>query len=186
MSEELTSLYMEKATMVGCEVVALKDLKEAAEYIKGKAEGPLLVPDSTLCTKFGMKSLLQDAGATLHEGSFREAGHLPAGGVTFSNFAIGESGTVVLDSTPEDVRLATTIPEKYFVVVDPATIVADGLGAVEAMTALHTGHDPRYVAYISGPSRTADIERVLTIGAHGPREVYVLLVEGISSDFMEN
>ena len=46
--------------------------------------------------------------------------------------------------------------------------------------------DPRnYVAYISGPSRTADIERVLTIGVHGPKELFILLVPGLSADLLE-
>lgn len=186
MAEELKTLYVEKAKMIGCAVVTPADLKEAAAYIKEHSDGPLLVPDTALCTKYDLKSTLKEAGAKLHEKSFREAGHAPAAGVTFSNFAIAESGTVVLESTPEDVRLATTIPEKHFIIVDPATIVADGLGAIDTMTELHSGHEPRFVAYISGPSRTADIERVLTIGAHGPREVHVLLMDGISSDFMES
>ncbi len=185
MANELQTLYTEKAKMIGCEIVSPKDIGEAAAYIKENAGGALLLPESPLCTKHNLKAALKEAGAAVHEGSFREAGHVPAAGVTFSNFAIAESGTIVLDSTKEEVRLATTLPEKHFVFVDPATIVADGLGAAETMTALHKGDEPKYIAYISGPSRTADIERVLTIGAHGPREVHVLLMEGISNDFME-
>ncbi len=83
-------------------------------------------------------------------------------------------------------RLATTLPEVHFILVDPATILGDNLAAAEPMTAFHQGSDPKFIAYITGPSRTADIERVLTIGCHGPREVHILLVEGISSDLMEN
>ncbi len=186
MSEELKALYVEKAKLVGCEVVTPASLKEAAEYIAEHAGGPLLLPETELCIRHGFASLLREAGAVLHDGSFREAGHVPAAGATFSNFIIAESGTVVLESTREEIRLATTIPEKHFVIVDPATVVADGLGAVKAMEELHSGHEPRFVAYISGPSRTADIERVLTIGAHGPREVHVLLVDDVSDNFMEN
>ncbi len=183
---ELRALYTEKAKMIGCEIITPTNIQEAADYIKENANGAILVPESPLCDKHNLKSALKKAGAALHEGSFREAGQVPAAGVTFSNFAVAESGTVVLDSTAEDIRLATTLPEKHFVIVDPATIVADGLGAVDTMTELHKGNEPKFVAYISGPSRTADIERVLTIGAHGPREVHVLLMEGISNNFMEH
>jgi L-lactate dehydrogenase complex protein LldG len=93
---------------------------------------------------------------------------------------------VVLESTDEEIRLATTLPEIHFIIVDPTKILIDNLAAAGPMTAFHQGNDPKFIAYITGPSRTADIERVLTIGCHGPREVHILLVEGISSDLMEN
>jgi L-lactate dehydrogenase complex protein LldG len=98
---------------------------------------------------------------------------------------MADTGTVVLESTMENIRLATTLPEKHFVVVDPETILEDNLAAVEPMTRMHTGNAPRFVAYVTGPSRTADIERVLTIGCHGPRELHILVVAGVSSDPME-
>ena len=98
---------------------------------------------------------------------------------------MADSGTVVLDSTDENIRLATTLPEVHFVIVDPDTILADNLAAVEIMTAMHTGTEPRFVAYITGPSRTADIERVLTIGCHGTRELHILVVPSVSSEPIE-
>lgn len=185
MSEDLRTLFTEKAKQVGAIVTEATSLQQCAEYIQSRAEGALLVPETTLATKHNLKAVLAEAGISLHQGSFREAGRVPAGGVTFCNFALADSGTVVLESTPEDIRLATTIPEKHFVIVDPAKIVADGLAAVAPMTKLHGGNEPRFVAYITGPSRTADIERQLTIGCHGPREVHILLMENISNDFME-
>ncbi len=53
------------------------------------------------------------------------------------------------------------------------------------MRQMHERSPRNYVAYITGPSRTADIERVLTIGVHGPKELYILMVPGLSDDFME-
>ncbi len=186
MSEDLCTLFTEKAKAVGTAVTKVTSLQQAAEYIKNEAdEGAMLVPETALAIKHNLKAVLTEAGNTLYEGNFREAGHVPAAGVTFCNFAMADSGSVVLESTPEEVRLATTIPEKHFVIVDPAKILADGLAAVDIMTELHSSDEPRFVAYITGPSRTADIERQLTIGCHGPREVHVLLMENISNDFME-
>lgn len=179
------SRFMEAARRVGSEVIELGSPREAATYIAGKTTGTTLVPDTPLTEKLAFKTTLREEGIDVHEGSFRKAGHVPAAGVTFSNFAMADTGTVVLESTREDVRLATTLPEVHFVLVDPETILDDNLAAAKPMTEMHMGSEPRFVAYITGPSRTADIERVLTIGCHGPRELHILLVEGISSDLME-
>lgn len=186
MSNANVERFTEAARRMGAEVVECEDLGKAAAYISQKAGGPALVPDTPLTAKVGMKKLLAAAGCTLQEGSFRKAGYEPAAGATFSNFCLADTGTIVIDSTDEAVRLTTTLPERLFLVVDPATILADNLAAVEPMGRLFSGKEPKFVDYITGPSRTADIERVLTIGAHGPRELHILMVNGVSADLMEN
>lgn len=179
------SRFMEAARRVGAQVSQLDSLQDAAAYIAGNSSGKALVPETPLAIKYNLRQLLAGAGIDVHEGEFRKAGNFPGAGITFCNFAMADTGTVVLESTLENTRLATTLPEKHFVVVDPTTILEDNLAAAAPMTRLHMGHEPRFVAYVTGPSRTADIERVLTIGCHGPRELHILVVEGISSDLME-
>lgn len=177
--------FMEAARRVGAEVNQLESTGDAAAYIAAKSSGTTLVPQTLLTEKTNLHATLKEAGVEVYEGNFRNAGNVPAAGVTFCNFAMADTGTVVLESTDENIRLATTLPELHFVIVDPETILEDNLAAVAPMTSLHTGSEPKFVAYITGPSRTADIERVLTIGCHGPRELHILLIEGISSDLME-
>lgn len=186
MTENSIDRFIESAKRVGAEVLRKENLTEAAAYIAGKAQGATLVPETPLAVRHDLRGLLAAAGVEVFGKSFRQAGHVPGAGVTFSNFAMADTGTVVLESTDENIRLATTLPEKHFVLVDPATILADNLAAAAPMTAMHRDPAPKFIAYITGPSRTADIERVLTIGCHGPRELHILLVDGISSDLMEN
>ncbi len=178
--------FMEAARRVGADVNEVDSLQAAVAYVREKATGRTLVPATPLERKYNLRNLLSASGVDVFEGDFREAGHEPAAGVTFSNFAMADTGTVVLESTAEDMRLATTLPEMHFVLVDPTTILEDNLAAAGPMSDIHTGAEPKFVAYITGPSRTADIERVLTIGCHGPRELHILVVEGISSDLTEN
>lgn len=180
------NLFIESARKVGSEVVECANLEKAVEYIVTKSNGRTLVPDTVLTARYHLKDQLRGAGAEVFEGNFRQAGQIPAAGVTFSNFALADTGTIVLESTQENIRLATTLPERHFVLLDPVTILADNLEAARPMVRLHKSGEACIVAYITGPSRTADIERVLTIGCHGPREVHILLVEGISDNFMEN
>ena len=179
------SKFAEMARRVGAEVVELENLNEAVNYVASKACGRTLIPDTPLAQKHDLAKHMVDAGVDVFAGKFREAGHVPAAGVTFCNFAMADTGTVVLDSTDEDIRLATTLPEIHFVIVDPQKILEDNLAATTPMTTMHSGAEPRFIAYITGPSRTADIERVLTIGCHGPRELHILVVDSVSSDLME-
>jgi len=186
MTEKYLSAFTETAKRVGAEVSQLDSLEDAVKYISGVTKGTTLVPETPLAQKHNLRALLSAEGVDVFGGDFREAGHVPGGGVTFCNFCMADSGTVALESTDESIRLATTLPEVHFVIVDPAKILQDNLAAAPTMTEMHQGNEPRFVAYITGPSRTADVERVLTIGCHGPRELHILLVNDISSDLMEN
>jgi L-lactate dehydrogenase complex protein LldG len=89
-------------------------------------------------------------------------------------FAVAETGSVAV-AWPRDQRGAALLAERLFLVVQADTIVAsldDALAQVEGLV-----RDGRpYVTLMTGPSRTADIERALTVGVHGPRELHVLLV----------
>ncbi len=186
MSDNIVNNFIEAAKRIGAEVSQVPELDGAIKYIKETTTGIFLVPDTPLIRQHRLVEQLKEAGVDVYSGNFREAGQVVDGGVTFCNFCMADSGTVVLDSTDEDVRLATTLPEKHFVIVDPTTILKDNLAAVGPMNTLHTGNKPIFVAYITGPSRTADIERVLTIGCHGPRELHIILVDNISDDLLEN
>lgn len=186
MEKKTVERFTDTAKRVGAEIQTCTDLQEAARYISTTVKGAALVPQTPLARRLNLSETLEKEGVTLHSGSFRKAGQMPGGGVTFCNFCMADSGTVVLESTDEEIRLATTLPEIHFILVDPRKILADNLAAAKPMTAFHEDGKPCFIAYITGPSRTADIERVLTIGCHGPREVHILLVEDISDDLLEN
>lgn len=93
-----------------------------------------------------------------------------------ADYGIAETGTVVIDSADEKLRLATCLAEKLTVLVEGSRIrekLEDVVDFLEECSEKEHG----YLAFISGASRTADIERVLTIGVHGPREMQVIIVE---------
>jgi L-lactate dehydrogenase complex protein LldG len=96
-------------------------------------------------------------------------------GITWARFGIAETGTLVVDSTDEDVRLATMISEIHIALLSLDSIVetADDIES-RLQSMMRAGGS--YTAMISGPSRTADIERVLALGVHGPLQLYVLLI----------
>jgi L-lactate dehydrogenase complex protein LldG len=173
------------ARLVGAEVVELADPSAAAQYLVTRAGGTMLPPLGASLERAELGSRLRAAGGELAATIDRETAASAAAGVTGANFALAATGTVVLESTPEAVRLATTLPERHFVLLDPAKILLDDVAAIPLIRSFHQQQPRNFLAYITGPSRTADIERVLTIGVHGPRELHILLVPGLSADPME-
>ena len=182
---QLTDLFSTAAINVGSEVIAVDSISAAADFIAGKIEGSLLVPTFPSGSRFKLKAALKKAGVDVRTDNFRAIAAQAEAGITGVNFAIADTGTLVLESTSEDIRLATTLPPKQFALLDPKKVVADGLKAVKALRQMHQRDAKNYIAYVTGPSRTADIERVLTIGVHGPKELVILLVPGLSDDFLE-
>lgn len=182
---QLRERFCAAAEQVGARVQSCADLGSALDYLVAQAGGPILVPTFPSGERLGLADRLRQAGLEVASGDLRPVAAAASAGVTGANFALAATGSVVLDSTPEAVRLASTLPEKHFVLLDPAKIIADDVAAVPLLRDLHRRQPRNYLAWITGPSRTADIERVLTIGVHGPRELHILLVPGLSGDFLE-
>ncbi len=110
------------------------------------------------------------AGLTVVPGPARPA--QPAA-ITKAVAGIAETGSVVLASGPETPVTLNFLPDIHVVCLEAAALVAsleDGFGAARA------GGLPRSITLIGGPSRTADIEQRMVMGAHGPRRLVVLLV----------
>ena len=94
-------------------------------------------------------------------------------GISATQAAIAETGTLVLDSTRERHRLVSLVPPVHIAVVNASMIYAT-LG--ETLSMLQNGKElSPAITFITGPSRTADIELTLTIGVHGPQELYVII-----------
>jgi L-lactate dehydrogenase complex protein LldG len=93
--------------------------------------------------------------------------------LSLARSAIAETGSLVLWAGPDEPRLMSLVPPIHFILLDVTTIHAD---LHTAMTAERWADGmPTNALLISGPSKTADIQQTLAYGAHGPRELIVLL-----------
>lgn len=90
--------------------------------------------------------------------------------------AVAETGSVATVSGGDTPATLNFLPENHVVVVRTADVVAHVEDAFDALRGLE--RLPRALNFVTGPSRTADIEQTLEIGAHGPRRMHVLIVEG--------
>ena len=103
-------------------------------------------------------------------------------GITGAQWAVAETGTLVLEAERERHRLSSLVPPVHVALVG-ADRVRQTLG--EVLQSLNEkGRDAlsRAVTFVTGPSRTSDIELTLAIGVHGPGELYVILIEGEDHD----
>jgi L-lactate dehydrogenase complex protein LldG len=98
-------------------------------------------------------------------------------GITGAFAAIAETGTLMLLSGADTPSSSSLLPETHIAVVSMQRIVTHMEDAWALLRAEH-GTLPRAVNFISGPSRTADIEQTIVIGAHGPCRVHIVLVRG--------
>jgi L-lactate dehydrogenase complex protein LldG len=101
-------------------------------------------------------------------------------GVTFADFAIADTGTLVLVSGAEKHRLISLVPPIHVCLLDPDRIVANLTELLKQTGEQHYSRElaPCAMTFITGPSRTADIEHTVTTGVHGPRELHILLYSG--------
>lgn len=137
------------------------------------ALGPELLDDAAVCAALGTTTHVLPV-TTVHgeqAALFNEA----AAGVTLSRAAIADTGTVVLWSGPQSPRLLSLVPPVHIVIVD-AHAVYDTLSEVMHAERWSDGL-PTNVILVSSPSKTADIQQTLAYGAHGPKQLIVLLVE---------
>ena len=102
-------------------------------------------------------------------------------GVTASQFAIVETGTLVELCTDDSHRLASTLPGTHVGLVLEEDLV-EGLADAAALIRAFYESNPKHATatFISGPSRTADIEMRLTLGVHGPASSHVVVCSGWS------
>lgn len=98
-------------------------------------------------------------------------------GLSHADAGIAETGTVVLTSGADNPTTLNFLPDHHIVVVDASTVAGDYETVwADLRRRFGAGVMPRTVNLITGPSRSADIEETLLLGAHGPRSLHILVV----------
>lgn len=98
-------------------------------------------------------------------------------GITGVFCAVAETGTLAVLSGADTPASASLLPETHIAIV-PAARIVPGMEEAFGLVRTECGELPRAVNFISGPSRTGDIEQTLVLGAHGPYRVHIVIVSG--------
>lgn len=120
----------------------------------------------TLVDDFAVNA--EASGFHVHRG---EPPAIEGAGVSRAVYALADTGSIVLEASPEEPRAASLLPEVHVTLVYEDVI----LGGLEELFAAVGDDLPSSLAIVTGPSRSADIEQLLTIGVHGPGEVHVVI-----------
>jgi len=125
-----------------------------------------------LFQQLGLEQTLRDLGVEIIAPSAdKHAMALCDLGITEADYLLPETGTLVLHSSAEKPRAVSLLPRLHLAIVRPEMLRAD-LHQVFA-----EARDSHYLVFITGPSRTADIELTVTLGVHGPKNLFVWMLE---------
>jgi L-lactate dehydrogenase complex protein LldG len=98
-------------------------------------------------------------------------------GVTTAQAGIAETGTLVLEAESERHRLVSLLPPVHIAILHARDVVSTIGDALDQLRGDQAKEISRAITFVTGPSRTADIELTLTVGVHGPKELYVIVID---------
>src|SRR5579859_910598 len=182
---DLFTQFQQRLSAAGGESQRVANLTAAADYIAAHAAlnaGEVVVPPGfDQHPQWGaMLPLLHRKDITIREaGSPATVADAPAG-LSGAELAIAETGSVLLAENSLAARVVSMLTLTHFVLVSEDMLVPmldDATAMLQRLAQAGAGQR-HYMSFVTGPSRTADIERTLTIGVQGPKTLCVLIVTG--------
>jgi len=180
--EDPPTRFLEELEALGGHGRRVSSPEEAREYVVSLARekgAKLLVRwDVEELDRLGVDDPLKEAGVEVviwrDLGDFREETARADVGLSTAEWAIAETGSLVLTSGPGQGRTVTLLPPTYVAVVAVEKVLSTVPEAIEKYAG--GGGLPANVCFHTGPSRSGDIEMSLVTGVHGPGDVHVVLV----------
>ncbi len=148
---------------------------DARRYVAAAIEGKTAVASNApLLAECGITALPNVRSEFYESAALREACASTGCGITSADYALADTGTLVMLASPQEARLISLLPPVHIAVVASARILTslDELLSLLPRPAEQTSS----MVLITGPSRTADIEQILVRGVHGPGEIHVVVV----------
>ena len=99
-------------------------------------------------------------------------------GITGCECLVAQTGAILVSAPSAGGRALSVLPHHHIIIARTSQMVPDLTAALELAKKRYGNKFPSFLSFITGPSRTGDIERILVLGAHGPKRLTVLLLEG--------
>lgn len=169
--------FSERAVASGAEVERSGTLEEARNFVKRFIQGNKI--NKVMASSEVAAIVSQDLDLSFLTPDRTEECGVAELGLVFAHWGIAETGTLIHLDTNDEERIIWTLPSICIAWLETQKIVPDieSLAPVIARHLAHPAAPSPQVSLVTGPSRTADIENVLSIGVHGPGRLIVILVE---------
>ena len=162
-------------------ITALAAEREVAQAARSAEEVFDLLPLDAALENQGISTAIIAWEETKSRAALREQIIQSGMGLTGADYAVAETGSIVIIPRRGLSRLVSLVPPIHIALVRPPDLVAtlDDVFLFRRLEYYRNGGAPdRYLNFITGPSRTADIEQRLVVGVHGPKEVHLILLGG--------
>lgn len=171
---ERQALFIEMAREAAAEVIELSNLQQVPSAVASWLQ-QTGIDELVVASDNPLPELCKQLPETLRvRQGVAQAGDLAS--LTLSFLGIAETGTLMLYSRPESPTTLNFLPDNHLVILQRSDIVGVYEEAWSQLRARYPDSLPRTVNMITGPSRSADIEQKLQMGAHGPRRLVIFLV----------
>ena len=175
-AQQQLALFITEAQQVDATTVHLHHPDELPDAILAY----LSDNDLPACIKAAPHALLKNVSWSKHPAldiAFGPTAGDDEAGLSVAFSGVAETGTLALHSGPESPTTLNFLPDHHLVVLPTSALVGTYEDAWTALRNSGNGAMPRTVNWVTGPSRTADIEQTLLMGAHGPRSLHILILD---------
>ena len=187
----LIARFTEEATAVRAQVYLMRDklqlVAHIAEICRTVGATDVALSDSGFIAEINLSEQLAAQGFSVFAPEANSIDHAQmvarlancGVGLTAADYAIAETGTIVLSSDERNALLVSLLPPVHIALIRSSQITASLDEVIKEIGNERIGcSDPsRSVTMITGPSRTSDVELVLSIGVHGPKELHVIILD---------
>lgn len=176
-------VFAEKATAAAAQVIRTTGTDAAGAIKAILAEiacKSIILSDESLVKELGVKAVAEELGincqyvSEITQSEYRSKIFQSEAGVSGCDYALADSGSLVIKHDGDKQRLVSLAPNFYIGIVKASQMLKDRF---DLAAILEKGEKTAAVSLVTGVSRTADVALQVVLGMHGPRKVYIILIE---------
>ena len=168
-SSELRTVFVVVSSVAEAKIALMQIATDQGWRSIATHDGSLVKP---IAESLNLPTLLTDGGYVIADLEKVDAG------ISECDALVAQTGSVLLTSRSAGGRALSVLPPHHVVVTKIDQLLPDLPSAYELIGRKYLGNPPSFMTMITGPSRTGDIERTIVLGAHGPKQLTVILIRG--------